>query len=53
MLLSTTIASAARGNDPALYFESKGDNKNPNDRDVTVILDQDKAEKDVVSIHKC
>ncbi len=50
-----TGIAAARGNDLALYFESTGDNKNPDDRGVgiaSVILDQDKSGKDVVSIHK-
>lgn len=47
--------AAARGSDLALYFESAGDNKNPDDRGVgiaSVILDQDKSGKDVLSIHK-
>ena len=47
--------AAARGNDLALYFESVGDKKNPDDRGVgiaSVILDQDKKGKEIVSIHK-
>ncbi len=47
--------AAARGNDLALYFESVGANKNPDDRGVgiaSIILDQDKFGRDVVSIHK-
>lgn len=50
-----TGIAAARGNDLALYFESTGNNKNPDDRGVgiaSVIVDQDKSGKDVVSIHK-
>lgn len=47
--------AAARGNDLAIYFESVGENKNPDDRGVgiaSVILDQDKFGHDKVSIHK-
>lgn len=50
-----TGIAAARGNDLALYFESVGEEKNPDDRGVgiaSVIVDQDKSGKDVVSIHK-
>jgi hypothetical protein len=50
-----TGIAAARGNDLALYFESVGENKNPDDRGVgiaSVIMDQDKTGRDVVSIHK-
>ncbi len=50
-----TGIAAARGNDLALYFESVGDNKNPDDRGVgiaSVIMDQDKLGRDKVSIHK-
>lgn len=50
-----TGIAAARGNDLALYFESVGENKNPDDRGVgiaSVIVDQDKSGRDVVSIHK-
>jgi len=47
--------AAARGNDLALYFESYGDKRNPDDKGVgiaSVIVDKDKAGKDIVSIHK-
>ncbi len=50
-----TGIAAARGNDLALYFESTGEKKNPDDRGVgiaSVILDQDKSGKNSVSIHK-
>ncbi|MCD6045193.1 MAG: hypothetical protein K0R48_356 [Gammaproteobacteria bacterium] len=50
-----TGIAAARGNDLALYFESTGEKKNPDDRGVgiaSVILDQDKSGKNGVSIHK-
>ncbi|MDP3560897.1 MAG: hypothetical protein Q8R83_01805 [Legionellaceae bacterium] len=47
--------AAARGNDLALYFESTGSNKNPDDRGVgiaSIIVDQDKEGKNIVSFHK-
>ena len=50
-----TGIAAARGNDLALYFESTGDKKDPDDRGVgiaSIVADQDKSGKDVVSIHK-
>lgn len=50
-----TGMAAARGNDLALYFESTGNNKNPDDRGVgiaSIIVDQDKEGKNSVSIHK-
>ena len=50
-----TGIAVARGNDLAIYFESTGEKKNPYDRGVgiaTVVLDQDKAGKNVVSLHK-
>lgn len=52
---SYTGIAAARGNDLALYFESTGEKKNPDDRGVgiaSIIVDQDNTGKDVVSIHK-
>lgn len=50
-----TGIATARGNDLAVYFESTGDKKNPDDRGVgiaSVIVDQDKSGKKVVSLHK-
>lgn len=50
-----TGIAAARGNDLALYFESTGEKRDPDDRGVgiaSVIVDQDKLGKDIVSIHK-
>ncbi|HVT61879.1 MAG TPA: hypothetical protein VHD33_00115 [Legionellaceae bacterium] len=47
--------AAARGNELALYFESVGQNKNPDDRGVgiaSMIVDQDKDGKKIVSLHK-
>lgn len=50
-----TGIAAARGNDLAIYFEATGAKKNPDDRGVgiaSVIMDQDKTGKSIVSIHK-
>ena len=50
-----TGIAAARGNDLALYFESTGDKKNPDDRGVGIVsavMDQDKSGKEIVSLHK-
>lgn len=50
-----TGIAAARGNDLALYFESVGENKNPDDRGVgiaSIIMDQDKFGRDIISLHK-
>ncbi len=50
-----TGMAAARGNDLALYFESVGEHKNPDDRGVgiaSIILDQDKSGNDKLSVHK-
>lgn len=50
-----TGIAAAKGNELALYFESTGSNKNPDDRGVgiaSVIVDQDKQGKEIVSLHK-
>lgn len=47
--------AAARGNDLAIYFESVGSKRNPDDRGVgiaSVVMDQNKDGKDIVSIHK-
>ncbi len=47
--------AAARGNDLAIYFESVGSKKNPDDRGVgiaSVVIDKNKDGKDIVSIHK-
>lgn len=55
MPYSYTGIAAARGNDLALYFESTGKNRNPDDRGVgiaSVIVDQDKTGKQIVSLHK-
>lgn len=52
---SYTGIAAARGNDLALYFESTGANKNPDDRGVgiaSIIVDQDKKGENIVSFHK-
>ncbi len=50
-----TGIAAARGNDLALYFESTGENKNPDDRGVgivSVVMDQDKSGREIVTLHK-
>lgn len=50
-----TGMAAARGNDLAIYFESTGDKKNPDDRGVgiaSILVDKDKDGKDIVSFHK-
>lgn len=50
-----TGMAAARGNDLALYFESTGPSKNPDDRGVgiaSITVDQDKAGNKIVSLHK-
>jgi len=50
-----TGIAAARGNDLALYFESAGDKKNPDDRGVgivSVVMDQDKSGKEIITLHK-
>ena len=50
-----TGIAAARGNDLAIYFESTGDHKNPDDRGVgiaSVIVDQDKKGNNTVTLHK-
>ncbi|HLX54466.1 MAG TPA: hypothetical protein VKR58_11020 [Aquella sp.] len=55
MPYSYTGIAAAHGNNLAIYFESTGDKKNPDDRGVgiaTAILDKDKSGKDTVSLHK-
>src|SRR3990167_11553261 len=47
-----TGIAAARGNDFAIYFESTGDHKNPDDRGVgiaSVIVDQDKKGNNTVT----
>ena len=47
--------AAARGNDIALYFESIGAKRDPDDRGVgiaSIIVDQDKKGNDHVSLHK-
>jgi len=52
---SYTGIAAARGNDLALYFESTGEKKNPDDRGVgiaSIIVDHDKAGKELISLHK-
>jgi hypothetical protein len=52
---SYTGIAAARGNDLAIYFESTGENKNPDDRGVgiaSIIVDQNKKGKDTISFHK-
>ena len=52
---SYTGIAAARGNDLAVYFESTGDKKDPDDRGVgiaSIVSEQDKAGKDIVTIHK-
>lgn len=49
-----TGLAAANGSNLAVYFESTGDKKNPDDRGVgaaTVILDKDKSGKDTISLH--
>lgn len=50
-----TGMAAQRGNELALYFESTGRNKNPDDRGVgiaSIIVDKDKNGKKIVSFHK-
>jgi len=50
-----TGMAAARGNDLALYFESTGSNRNIDDRGVgiaSIIVDQNKEGKNIVSLHK-
>lgn len=50
-----TGIAAANGNNLAIYFESTGSKKNPDDRGVgiaTIILDKDKSGKDSISLHK-
>lgn len=50
-----TGMAAARGNDLALYFESTGDKKNPDDRGVgiaSIILNQDESGKDIIALQK-
>lgn len=47
--------AAARGNEMALYFESVGKNRDPNDRGVgivSIIVDEDKTGKQIISLHK-
>lgn len=47
--------AASHGNDIAIYFESAGSKKNPDDRGVgiaSVVVDQDAKGKDIVSLHK-
>lgn len=50
-----TGIAAARGNDVAIYFEATGPKKNPDDRGVgiaSVVMDQDKSGKTIISLHK-
>lgn len=50
-----TGIAAANGNNLALYFESTGSKKNPDDRGVgiaTIVLDKDKSGHDIISMHK-
>ncbi|MCC2624319.1 MAG: hypothetical protein K0R14_192 [Burkholderiales bacterium] len=50
-----TGIAAAHGNNLAIYFESTGEKKNPDDRGVgiaTITLDKDKSGKDTISLHK-
>jgi hypothetical protein len=50
-----TGAAVARGNDLAIYFESTGSKKNPDDKGVgiaSVIVDQNKEGKKIISLHK-
>ncbi len=50
-----TGIAAARGNDLAIYFESTGEDKNPDDRGVgiaSILVDKDKAGNDIISVHK-
>lgn len=47
--------AAANGNNLAIYFESTGSKRNPDDRGVgiaTILLDKDKSGKDIISLHK-
>lgn len=52
---SYTGIAAARGNELAIYFESTGEKKNPDDRGVgiaSVLVEQDESGQEMISIHK-